>query len=151
MRKAKILIVQLALFISLPAYVVSEQQDSCAYFLSVLSPVPHDQLTRTDGPHKSLWDGNKYTGCEIKFVTNDKLLSGRRVPNFEATEDSEMYRRGWRMNNSFVADGPGTGVYGVEKESILCIVSHEQPAYLDNHGNIIQSETLSITVQCRYK
>jgi hypothetical protein len=62
-----------------------------------------------------------------------------------------MYRKGWRANNSFVADGPGTGVFGVEKESVLCLVRHEQPAYLDDYGNIIQSETLRITVQCRYR
>ena len=79
------------------------------------------------------------------------MLSGRRVPDFEPLKGSEMYRKGWRMNNSFVADGPGTGVFGVEKESVLCLVRHEQPAYLDDYGNIIQSETLRITVQCRYR
>jgi hypothetical protein len=106
---------------------------------------------RSEGAYKSLWDGKKYTGCEVEFVTHDKLLSGRRVPDFEPLKGSEMYRKGWRANNSFVADGPGTGVFGVEKESVLCLVRHEQPAYLDDYGNIIQSETLRITVQCRYR
>jgi hypothetical protein len=151
MMKAHILLVQLALVACLPAYVVSAQPDSCGYFFSALRPVPHDKLSRSEGAYKSLWDGKKYTGCEIQFVTNDKLLSGRRVPDFDPVKDSEMYRTGWRMNNSFVADGPGTGVFGVEKESVLCLVRHEQPAYLDDYGNIIQSETLRITVQCRYR
>jgi hypothetical protein len=145
------LLVHLALAACWPGYVVSKQQDGCEYFFSVLKSVPHNRLTRNDGVHKSLWDGKKYVGCEIRFVTNGKLLSGNRVPNFDAIKGSEMYRRGWRINNSFVADGPGTGSYGVEKESVLCIFRNEQPAYLEDHGNIIQSETLSITVQCRYR
>jgi hypothetical protein len=149
--KAHILLLQLALVACLPAYAASEQQDSCEYFFLALKSVPHDKLTRRDGEHESLSDGKKYTGCEGKFVTNDKLLSGRKVPDCEPTEGSEMHRRGWWANNSFVADGPGTGLFGIEKGSVLCLVRHEQPAYLDDHGNIIQSETLTITIQCRHK
>lgn len=149
--KVHILLLQLALVACLPAYAASEQQDSCEYFFSALKPVPHDKLIRSEGTHQSLWRGKNYTGCEIKFVTHDNLLSGRRVPDFDAAEGSEMYRMGWRVNNSFVADGPGTGLFGVEKGSVLCLVRHEQPAYLDDHGHIIQSETLSITVQCRHR
>ena len=146
--KAHILLLLLVLVAWLPTYGVSAQPDSCEYFFSALRSVPHEKLTRSEGPYKSVWDGKKYTGCEIEFVTNDKLLSGRSAPDFEPVKDSEMYRNGWRANNSFVADGPSTGVFGIEKESVLCLVSHEQPAYVDDHGNIIQSETLRITVQC---
>ena len=147
--KAYILLVQMVFVACWPVYASSKELEGCEYFFSVLKSVPHLELNRQVGAHKSLWDGKKYMGCEIKFVTDDKVLSGNRVPDFEAVEGSEMHRRGWRMDNSFVADGPGTGSYGIEKESVLCIVRHEQPAYLDDHGNIIQSETLSITVQCR--
>jgi hypothetical protein len=151
MMKIHILLLELALVACLPAYAASEQQDSCEYFFLALKSVPHDNLTRRDGAHRSLWDGKKYTGCEIKFETNNKLLAGRKTPDFDPTEDSEMDRGGWRVNNSFVADGPGTGLFGIEKESILCLVRHEQPAYLDDHGHIVQSETLTITIQCRQK
>ena len=147
--KAHTFLVQLILVACLPAFGVSAQPDSCEYFFSVLRPVPHAELTRREGSYKSLWDGKKYTGCEVKFVANDKLLAGRSIPDFDPIEGSEMYRMGWRMNPSFLADGPGTGVIGVEKEFALCLVRHEQPAYLDARGSIIQSETLRITVQCR--
>ena len=145
------MLVHLTLVACWPGYVVAKEPDGCEYFFSVLKPVPHHRLTRNDGVHDSLWDGKKYLGCEIRFVTNDKLLSGNGVPNFDANKGSEMYRRGWRINNSYVADGPGTGSYGVAKKSVLCIFSNEQPAYLEDHGNIIQSEAMSITVQCRYR
>jgi hypothetical protein len=111
--------------------------------------MPYEELILSDGTHESLWDRKKYVGCEIQFKTNDTLLSGQKAPDFEAPEGTEMYRRGWRMNNSIGADGPGTGIYAIEKESVLCLIRHDQPAYLDDHGNFVQSETLSISIQCR--
>lgn len=149
--KAHILLLQLALAVGWPAYAATGKQDACEHFFLALKAVPHETLTRSEGQHESLWDSKKYMGCEVQFVTNDTLISGKRVPDFDALEGSEMYRRGWRVNNSIVADGPGSGIFGIEKESVLCIVRHDQPAGLDEHGNFEQSETLSITVQCRQK
>lgn len=127
-------------------------KDPCGYFFRALKTVPHEKLTRNDGGLESLWDGKKVSGCEVMFVTNDTLRSGRDMPDFFATEGTELYRLGWRMNNSLAADGPGSGIFGIENESVLCLVSHDQPAYLDEKTEkIIQSETLTITVQCRRK
>ena len=44
------------------------------------------------------------------------------------------------MDNSIVADGPGTGIFAIEKDSVLCLIRHDKPAYLDSPGNIVQSE-----------
>lgn len=133
----------------LPVYADTEEKNTCEYFFLSLESKPHEELTHRNGEYQSLLDGKKHTGCEIKFVTNDILLSGIKVPDFTPVEGSEMYRNGWRVNNSFSADGPGTSLLGVQKKTVLCLVGYNQPAYLDDQGNIIQSETLSITVQCR--
>ncbi len=127
-------------------------KDPCGYFLQALKAVPHEKLTRIDGDIQSLWDRKKNSGCEVMFVTNDILRSGRDVPDFTATEGTKLYRLGWRMNNSLVADGPGSGIFGIENDSVLCLISHDQPAELDEKtGKIIQSETLTLTIQCRHK
>lgn len=127
-------------------------KDSCGYFFRALKTVPHEKLTRNDGDLESLWDGKRVSGCEVMFVTNDALRSGRDMPDFFSTESTELYRLGWRMNNSLAADGPGSGIFGIENESVLCLVSHDQPAYLDEKTEkIIQSETLTLTIQCRQK
>jgi hypothetical protein len=127
-------------------------KDPCGYFRQALKAVPHEKLTRIDGDIHSLWDGKKVSGCEVMFVTNDALRSGRDMPDFFATESTELYRLGWRMNNSLAADGPGSGIFGIENDSVLCLVSHNQPAALDEKtGKIIQSETLTLTIQCRQK
>ncbi len=127
-------------------------KDPCGYFLQELKVVPHEKLTRIDGDIQSLWDGKRNSGCEVMFVTNDTLRSGRDTPNFAATEGTKLYRLGWRMNNSFVADGPGSGIFGIENDSVLCLISHDQPAELDEKTEkIIQSVTLTLAIQCRHK
>ncbi|MDH3256725.1 MAG: hypothetical protein OEM27_03835 [Nitrospinota bacterium] len=149
--KARIFLLQLVLIVGFPAYAAAGKQDACEYFFLALKAVPHDIISRSEGAHQSLWDRKQYDGCEVQFVTDDTLLAGSRVPDFDALQGSEMYRRGWRVNNSIGADGPGTGIFGIEKKSVLCLVRHDQPAYLDDDGTFVQSETLSITVQCRQK
>jgi len=123
--------------------------DPCEYFYVALEAVPHDTLLRSVGEFESLWDGKTYRGCEIRFVTHDTIRAGQNVPDFDALEDSEMYRLGWRMTQGIGADGPGSGVFGIERDSVLCLVRWEQPAYIDDDGEFVQSDTLSITVQCR--
>ncbi len=145
-----ILFSMLFIFInSIPAYSGSEYQDACQGIFVVLDSVPHEKLIRTAGKHQSLWDKKTYKGCEVKFVTNALLLSGKSAPNLEALEGTNMYSEGWRMDNSIGADGPGTGIFSIKKGLALCLVRHDQPAYLDDLGEIVQSDTLSITVQCR--
>jgi hypothetical protein len=107
------------------------------------------QLTRRDGTHESLWDGRTHDGCEIRFETSVALMAGRGMPDFTAAEGTETHGLGWRENDLYLADGPGTGSYGIEKGATLCLVAHEQPAYLGDDGSIVQSETLRITIQCR--
>ena len=135
--------------VGMPAYATAGEPDACEPFFLALKAVPHDKLSRSDGGHQSLQDGKKYEGCEVQFVTNDVLLAGKRAPDFEAVKGSAMHRRGWRENISMRADGPGTGSFGIEKGTMLCLVSHAQPSYIDDDGTFVQSETLSMTIQCR--
>ncbi len=127
-------------------------KDPCGYFFHALKAVPHEKLMRRDGTIESLWDRKKSLGCEVVFVTNDTLRSGRDMPSFGPHEGTELYRLGWRYNNSIAADGAGESIFGIENATILCLVSSEQPAYLDEKTEkTIQSETLTVTVQCSQK
>lgn len=125
-------------------------KDPCGYFSQVLEAVPHEILTRHDGEIEFRWKREKSLGCEIVFVTNDTLLAGRDTPSLEAQEGTELYRLGWRVNESMTVDGPGTGIFGIENAMILCLVSHNQPSYFDEQTGKIEVESqLVITVQCR--
>jgi len=129
----------------------SAQPDSCAYFFDALQAVPHESLTRRHGPYKSTWDGMLHQGCEVKFVTHDQLRAGKTVPTFEAFPDSELYRLGWQTVPSIGADGPGSGLFAIENDAVLCLIRWAQPAYLADSGDIVQSDTLDMAIQCRDK
>ena len=129
----------------------STQLDSCAYFFDALQAVPHDSLTHRHGLYESTFDGKPYQGCEVKFVTHDELRAGKTVPTFETFHDSELYRLGWRTAPSLGADGPGSGLFAIENDAMLCLIPWTQPAYLADSGDIVQSNTLDMTIQCRDK
>jgi len=135
----------------IPAGAAAADGDACAYFFAALKAVPHETLSRRNGEHESSLDGKKYRGCEVRFVTTDALRDGRAVPNFEPLPGSETHRLGWRTIDSMTADGPGTGTFGMEKDSTLCVVRWSQPSHVAETGKIVQSKTLRVTVQCRKK
>jgi hypothetical protein len=129
--------------------VLSGDDGRCDDFLALLKAVPHASLTLDTGEHESLWDKQVYRGCEVSFVTHDELLGEAQVPSLEAGEGSELYRKGWRPEPAYVADGPGTATFAVKRGAVVCLVSWRQPAHLEDSGEIVQSETLRIRVQCR--
>ena len=131
------------------AHGAGRQANACGWFRETLEPIPHQSLSLDSGAHDSIHDGRTYTGCTVRFETNDSLRSDRQMPNLDALEGSELYRLGWRADNSIGADGPGTSLFAIRRTPWLCVVRESQPAYLDDSGEIIRSETLQITVQCR--
>lgn len=133
-------------FAEVPA---TSQPGSCDYFFEALHAIPHKSLSRRHGKLTSTWDGTPFQGCEVSFVTQDALLAGKAVPTFEAFPDNELYRMGWRMVHSIGADGPGSGIFAVEQETTQCVIRWAQPAYLADSGEIMQSDNLAVTIQCR--
>jgi hypothetical protein len=127
----------------------ADASSPCDEFYDALAEVPHESLRTALGTFESLWDGGIHEGCEVEFQTNDSLRSGVSLPDFVPFADTEMYVAGWRMVNEIGADGPGSGIYGIRRESSLCVVRWEQPAYIDDDGDIVQSDTLRMWVQCR--
>jgi len=128
---------------------VNQDPDPCQYFYDALEAVPHDTLTASSGEGVWLWHEQSYVGCQVRFVTNDSLRAGYDVPEFDALEDSEMYRLGWRFTDGIGADGPGSGIFGIERGSVECLVFWSQPAYIDDEGEFQQSDVLEMTIQCR--
>ena len=123
--------------------------DPCDDFYQALTEVPHLSVQKTVGSFESNWDGETYEGCELQFETNDSLTGRVSVPDFVATAGTGLYDAGWRMVYRISADGPGSGIHGLSRESDLCVVRWEQPAYLDDDGDLVQSDTLRMWIQCR--
>jgi hypothetical protein len=126
----------------------STQEDPCREFYVVLDEVPHVALTSMDGPIESMWSGEPTAVCEVAFETTDSTLAGEVPPTFVAGPGSETHRAGWRMIPEIVADGPGSGVHGIQRNGVRCVIRWEQPAYIDDDGNFVQSSAFSMRIQC---
>jgi len=120
----------------------------CLVFYEALQAVPHVSLTIATDGFTSIWDGETYDGCEVEFETNDSTRVGTAVSNFFADPGTRLHGDGWRMRVDIGADGAGSGVHGVEREAVLCIVRWEQPAYIDDDGEFAESDTLRMWIQC---
>lgn len=128
----------------------SRQENPCDWFFSRLEVVPHTVLSlETEGVFVSLWGGEEFDGCELMFESNDSLLGDAEVPDFDAYPGSEMVGLGWETTEGIRADGPGSGIFGIESEDARCIVRWSQPAYIDDDGIFVQSDIFSMTIQCR--
>lgn len=123
----------------------------CKYFHESLERVPHVVLSVASGRFVSEWDQEEYIGCQVDFETNDSLRTDVRLPDFDALEGSEMNRLGWRPSYGILADGPGSGIFGIEKGPTLCIIRWAQPAHIDDDGEIVSSDTFNMRVQCRQR
>jgi hypothetical protein len=126
----------------------SLQEGPCAEFYAALEEVPHVSLTTREGPIQSIWTGESAPACEVAFETNDATLGGSVAPDFWAEPGTATYRAGWRVIPEILADGPGSGVYGIQRSGVRCVIQWAQPAYIDDDGTLVQSETFSMRVQC---
>jgi len=124
------------------------QPDACREFSQALEGIPHVALTTRTGPIESIWNGEAPAACEVAFETTDAVLAGAVVPDFVADAGSATYEAGWRTIPDILADGPGSGVYGIERNGVRCVIRWQQPAAVDDDGTIVQSEAFSLRLQC---
>ena len=125
-----------------------DQVAPCAEFERALAEAPHVSLTSSVGPIVSIWPGEPAPACEVAFETNDSTLAGAAVPDFFPEPGNDMYRTGWRVIPEIGADGAGSGIYGIVGGGVRCVVRWEQPAYIDDDGTFVQSETFTMLIQC---
>jgi len=132
-----------------PGPSASDRANPCEPFAVALEAVPHVALAVRSGRFESMWDQVEYDGCEVEFETIDSLKARTPVPSFDAIEETEMYRLGWRASHGIGADGPGSGIFGIEKDAVLCVIRWSQPAHIDDSGEIVHSEIFTMKIQCR--
>lgn len=121
---------------------------ACDTFVQILEPLPHESLFQRSGPFNSTWFKTGAFGCEMVMVTSQQRLAGQLLPDLSATPGTLLYQQGWRSQPTYLADGPGTGVAGIEKEQVLCLVYTEQPAWIDENGRHHLSSEIRIRVEC---
>lgn len=138
------------LFCLIPMAASCQQlQDPYQYFYKELKKTPHEKIDSTKGRIIFEWDKKEYNGFKIKFISNDSLMAEEFSLFWPEPENNKyLYQQGWRSNKNYSADGPGTTLYGIQKNDILCLISESQPAYLNNGGRTIQESKITVTVEC---
>ena len=124
------------------------QEGPCGEFYAALQEIPHVSLTTREGPVESIWPGEPAAACEMAFETTDSILGGMVAPDFWAEPGTATYRAGWRVIPEILADGPGSGVYGIQRSGVRCVIEWAQPAYIDDDGASVRSEMFGMRIQC---
>ncbi len=121
---------------------------TCQPFYLALQQLPHESIFQRDGFFNSqLFETSAY-GCFLVMITSESRLAGRSLPDLSGRPDSAFFEAGWRSNPKYLADGPGSGVVGLEKDDSLCLVYTEQPAFLDDAGQVVQTRFIRVRVEC---
>jgi len=133
----------------LPLPVLAEESyDLCGPFFQTLQQVPHSSLERRDGPFTSQRSRQCVDGCLVVMKTDHARLDDQLLADLRGAPGTPLYQEGWRSNPSLTADGAGTGAVGLERDSVLCLVFTEQPAFVAADGGFIQSQSILVRVEC---
>ncbi len=121
---------------------------TCQPFYQALEQVPHESIFQREGMYNSRLFETSAKGCFVVMNTSQKRLAGLAMPDLSGLPGTPFYEAGWRVNPKYAADGPGSRVTGLEKESVLCIVYRDQPTYRNDDGKIAGGEFIRTRVEC---
>ncbi len=145
------LLITMLITLLLPAPIRSgELNDSCAPFFQALLQVPHESLARRDGLFTSQWTQHCVEGCLLVMETDQARLGSQSLADLAAESGTPLYQDGWRSNPTLTVDGAGTGMVGLEKDGVLCLVFTEQPSFIDDKGQFVQGEAIKVRVECPF-
>jgi hypothetical protein len=131
--------------------VASEEiSEPCKYFYKELASIPHHKMLFEENVLISDLYGEKFIGCRVIFNSHIELMKDDyKLPSFWADEGSELYEKGWSVNNNYTADGSGSGKYAITNNSIICIIDWDRHAWIDDKtGEIMQSDLINMKIQC---
>jgi hypothetical protein len=145
----KTLFLLLTSFVFLNISAVFGADSVCSHFYNKLSKLPYLQLTLREDGFESLWDGKHLKGCEVVYESHESIVPGSRVYHqFE----SFIHTPGWVINNSLVADGPGSSTVGIENENNRCLINWSQHAWINEKTKEHrQSSQIKMIIQCSPK
>ncbi|MBI3015539.1 MAG: hypothetical protein HYY65_10870 [Candidatus Tectomicrobia bacterium] len=150
MKCVPVLLVLLTLF-AVPAWAADPPPEVCEEFRRALPIYKHIQ--NETRPATFEFDGKPYRGCEVVFKTRWSLIGANVQPApqtlLSASESGEMYRKGWRADLRYDADGRGSTSYVIRREDMFCRVLWEFVAYVDEKTKeVVSGDDLSGEVQC---
>lgn len=97
------------------------------------------------------FNNNVYKGCELRFETkwSDIEMEKNHADLFYPHEGSELFQKGWRSDDKYLADGPGSSFNVIRNRDILCTVKWYFVSYIDEKTNeLVTGDDLSCQIRC---
>jgi hypothetical protein len=94
---------------------------------------------------------NVYKGCELIFETKWSEIGMEKDPTdmFYPHEGNELYQMGWRSDDKYLADGPGSSFNVIRNGDILCTVKWYFVSFIDGKTNeFVTGDDLSCQIRC---
>ncbi|MGA7875772.1 MAG: hypothetical protein WCA08_08920 [Desulfoferrobacter sp.] len=144
--KKRWLCVSLLLLSLMPPVPVSGQT-LCAQFQRMLAPLNH--IRNETAAASFEFNGKRYQGCKVIFETKWALIGRDQDPQemFYPSQNNELYLAGWRTDDRFSADGPGSTFYVIRNGNTFCTVSWNFVAYVDD-GKIVEGDQVTCQIEC---
>jgi len=92
-----------------------------------------------------------YKGCKLIFETKWSVIGIEKDPTdmFYPYEGSELYQMGWRSDDRYLADGPGSSFNVIRNGDILCTVRWNFVSFIDrNTSEFVTGDDLSCQIRC---
>lgn len=122
--------------------------ETCTPFYQALNEVPHESIFQHDGLFASQGFEVGLIGCLVVMVTDEERMAGYALPEFSADPGTPLHQAGWRSDTRYIADAPGTGVVGLEKDGVLCLVYTQRQAAPVASGKIAQNVSIHSRLEC---
>lgn len=141
----------------------NDLQKACGEMYGRLQTIKGAALGRRDGEftdwHLSLYEyhvagGTHYRGCIITLTGNDKEVSGDWYPEtlFGPTDATgDLYKEGWRIDDSHDADGMDGTAFKTYKGDIDCFFVGNWDGGEDDNPKYIPSPLFEVEVACGKK
>jgi len=120
--------------------------DACNLFYKELKKLPgtKEELSYHKSIQRSIVSGKELAGCEIRFASNDSTLAYLDLITSWTDPESNIYKKGWRINDRWTADGAdGSMSFALEKDSIQCNILNSA-LYPDE----VKLGNTNVVVQC---
>jgi len=95
--------------------------DACRLFYKELKELPGEkaELSYHTSIRQSIESGKEAVGCEVRYSDTTESYLG--LDTYWTDPDSKIYKKGWRINERWTADGAdGSMSFALEKDSIRC-------------------------------
>lgn len=143
--------IAIVLILFLPAVLIAAEPEGtiCSPFQQKLEEIKHLELNIS--PAQFEFDGKTYDGCEIVFKTKWSLMKEGFDPmnSTYPEEGGDLYNAGWRVDEKFSADGPGSTHYTLRNGEKVCIIYWSFVAYIDEKtGEYVSGDDIVCRMMC---